>query len=305
MKRFFWRLLLFIVPVFLLFLFTEYKLRTIDSRYLQKRDGLLINSDSIEILVLGNSHADDGINPIFFSKFTYNLANSSQTLLYDDLIVRKYLPLLSKLKYALISLDYHSLYLDIPEDRDFLYDYYYDINIKNKIFLKEQFSFFFFVYSPTIAIDLICKSTNYKLNKGWEGTSNNSIDELSEKRGEISVDFFTNKIYKKIAENKQRIILSKLEALIMFLKSKNVTPILISTPCHSYYYSKLDNEIVLKNDVIINELKIKYHLNYINSLKDREFNSSDFYNADHLNSKGARKYSIFLNDTISKLITNY
>lgn len=305
MKLFLRRLLFFLFPFFILFLLVELKLRTIESiRYVQKKKGLIEFKDSIEILVLGNSHTEDGINPECFSKFTYNLANSAQTISLDKQLIYKYIHVLPKLKYILLNIDYHVFHQNKKEGRDFFYAHYFNLNESNQTYVKENLSFFFFVYSPPIAINLLLHPSNKKLNKGWIGIENSDgNNELTVKKGKERANLLTKQIQKSILKGNQTNYIL-LDTLIHFLKTNQITPILITTPCHPFYINQLNNALLKTTSQQIAELSLKHKTIYVNMLEDKRFDSSDFYNVDHLNSRGATKYSFFLNDTLNNLIWN-
>lgn len=305
MKLFLSRLFIFLLPFIVLLIYVEFKLRTIESiRYVQKKKGLIEFKDSIEILVVGNSHTEDGINPDCFSKFTFNLANSSQTISYDKQLISKYIHSLPKLKFVFLNIDYHVFHQKKKEGRDFFYSYYFNINDSKQIYLKENLSFFFFVYTPPIALNLLLNQPAIKANKGWVGIANRfEKNELSTKKGLERVNSLNKQISTGIRlGNKTNYIL--IDKLIHFLKKQHITPILITTPCHPFYTKKLNNKILKLNSQLTFKLIQKHNVLYINSLKDNRFGSTDFYNVDHLNYKGATKYSFILNDTLNNLIWN-
>ncbi|MBK6700264.1 MAG: hypothetical protein IPG55_10285 [Saprospiraceae bacterium] len=291
MKRFIFKIFLFIMPLILLYIFVEYKLRNIESIYELKRNGLIAQSDSIEILIVGNSHACDGINPLYFKQSAYNLAFGSQTILYDKQLILKYIGILKNLKYVIISLDYPSLYWGFSKDRDFFYYHYYGINIRNKSYFKENFSYFFYVYSPKTSVEILMNNNKLKLVDGWTGYDSTNYSLLTEKLGKKRVESFNADIKNSRQTKEHEYICSELELLIDFLKQKEIIPILITVPCYKYYTVNLDSNILESNLQYINKLKEKYNLVYLNSLNDTSFNASDFYNNDHLNKYGAEKYS--------------
>ncbi len=52
---------------------------------------------------------------------------------------------------------------------------------------------------------------------------------------------------------------------------------------------------------LINELKLKHNIIYYDFQDDKRFSIKDYRNDDHLNVNGAKKYSIIINEIISKL----
>ena len=83
MRHLFFRILLFLIPVIASGILLETFLRQIPNDYTLKREYLDKNSDSVQVLVLGSSHAIHGINPALMNKRSFNAANWSQSLDYD------------------------------------------------------------------------------------------------------------------------------------------------------------------------------------------------------------------------------
>ena len=65
MKLFIKKILLFILPIIIFVISIDSYLRNINSLYQEKNITLKKNADKIEVLILGNSHANYGINPKF------------------------------------------------------------------------------------------------------------------------------------------------------------------------------------------------------------------------------------------------
>ncbi len=295
MKKFLYKFLLFLLPLIALFVFIEFSLRNIDSIYELKRNGIITQSDSIEILIMGNSHANDGINPTCFRLNAYSLANATQSLLYDKELLLKYLPKLKNLKYVIFSIDYPSLYWGFIEERDFFYYNYFGINIRNKSYLKENLSFFFYVYSPLTSIKLLYSNTfinkKNKMINGWTGYDFTNYNTLTREYAVKRVENFNNDIKNSKEHN---YICKEFESLIIYLLDRNITPILITPPCHKYLTECLDSNIQKINSDYIQYLTQKYNLKYLNSEADTAFKSNHFVNVDHLNKIGAEKYTKML-----------
>ena len=89
--RFICRTFLFALLPALLFL-TAYEIayRNIPNSYSLKKEYLDRSADSIDILILGSSHAFYGVNPEYFSLKAFNAANVSQSFDYDARIYNAY-----------------------------------------------------------------------------------------------------------------------------------------------------------------------------------------------------------------------
>ena len=103
MRKFSFNLLFFmsIFAVLVVFPFDIF-LRNMNSLHKEKVRGLLTSKDSIQILILGNSHANYGVDPVQFDIYAYNLANLNQSLYFYIRMTMRYLDLLSIFRYVFI-----------------------------------------------------------------------------------------------------------------------------------------------------------------------------------------------------------
>ena len=92
MKRFILRLSVFAIMLVILLALIELIARKAPNTYKDKERTMLSTlSDSVEVLVLGSSHNFYGLNPQLIKKSCYNLANTSQTIYYDDYLLSRYI----------------------------------------------------------------------------------------------------------------------------------------------------------------------------------------------------------------------
>ena len=92
MKRLILRLSVFAILLVVLLAIIEVIARKAPNTYKDKERIMLSTlSDSVEVLVLGSSHNYYGLNPQLIKKSCYNLANTSQTIYYDDYLMKSYI----------------------------------------------------------------------------------------------------------------------------------------------------------------------------------------------------------------------
>ena len=70
--------------------------RNVPNIYSYKNNYMQDHSDSIEILILGASHTFEGLKADSFSTRTFNMANPSQELEYDEFLLYKYVNICRK-----------------------------------------------------------------------------------------------------------------------------------------------------------------------------------------------------------------
>jgi hypothetical protein len=87
MRRFITKIVLFGIPILLMFIIMELGLRSIPSDYKLKKEYLDANSNKIETLILGSSQTFCGIDPKYFVSKTYNAGYLVQSLDLDFLII--------------------------------------------------------------------------------------------------------------------------------------------------------------------------------------------------------------------------
>lgn len=316
MKLFLKRLLWFIIPIIGSILCIEIYMRSCGSTYDLKLDGIQKDGGKIEVLALGNSHATYAVNPNQFDKYAYNLAAPAQSLYFDKRITLAHLDEMKKLKYVLISVDFHSLYFSSQEIRNVWSYYTYGIEGKNKVpFLSK--SFYLHGFTPRVFLANVKKSVvkngskEVKLTaldldkgvdvftpmyKGWFALDGIDADVMNQSAFKMRADSFNSQVKNSIEREE---VTKDLEDFIVQLKAKNITPILITTPCYLPYTALLNKEIQKKNKLYLEEIGKKYsieHWDYLNL----ELDKSHFFNCDHLNRKGSEVFSKMVSDRINQ-----
>ena len=313
MKIFLKTLFLFSIPCVLFLLFVEIYLRLLPTSYTGKVKGLVSVADSIQLIILGNSHATFGVDPNQMDLYAYNLAQVNQSLYFDKRLTLKYLDKLPKLKVVIITVDFHSLYFSSQGPRDAWSYYGNGIEYKDGLSLLNKYSRIM-GYTPKVTVNLILKSLKKKyktikavdvengvnlshpMTKGWleyTGTHHSAMNESNYR--ERAQDF--NELAKNSEEKMD--VLKDLESFIQLLKFKNITPVLVTLPCYSPYANMLDKTIVAQNEDYLQTLSHKYAISYWNFL-NLPLEEDKFWNCDHLNSEGAKIFSKILNQRITE-----
>jgi hypothetical protein len=301
MKRFLKNIFLFVLTFFFLMAILEAKTRIYKTVMVQKKIYLDKNSDSIEVLILGNSHAGDGVDPTQFNLNTFNAAQGSQSLYYDMEIAKKYLDKMTSLKFVLISIDYHSLYFTYSKEREFLYSYYYGINYKKNNLIKSNISLLLWGFGLKEGFLMMLKKTP-KTVKGWLGYKKTDFSTLNEFSGKKRVERFdkmieSNSVYKGE-------IIESLNEFISLLKCKEIEPVLLTLPCHDFYNQNLNEDTVIQNNIDIENISKLNNIKYLNLLY-KKLPDTCFYNLDHLNRKGALIVSKEINNYIEAIRNEY
>jgi len=309
MKKIFLRLTIFSLPVILSILIIEIRLSSAPTEEYLKKAYFERNLDSIEILVLGSSHAFYGIDPSYFSMRGFNIAFLSQSLFYDSRIVLNYLKRMPKLKAVIITVSYHSLEYQVCDGFGYFHDFpyyqywgfrypeilWYDPRNYSKLlnFYSEGYRVRKMLFKNVIANYSNESRYGYRFNSPVVETADLSEKLVSEQVHVL--DYFC--LHSRIDENIHYLI-----TMIEALKGARVKPILITIPVTSVFDKFANQQRNRFRIAICNSLARTYQVDYLNYYSDSRFGDEDFYDCDHLNYDGAKKFSKILNDTIMSSI---
>ena len=291
---------LLIIPILILILYCEFNLHKIPNSYNQKRRYFEQDLDKIETLILGSSQVLNAINPDFFKEKAFNLANTSQSLYYDKALTERYWAQMPQLKTVCIGIAYFSFFAqleDLDEEwRTFYYDYFWNISCPHtqKLDIRN--------YSLTA---LYGNLTTLKYAfKAWR------IDEapLLRRNGFMPKDTTTEYIIddktgyerflvhqKEKTKGRRAEIEEDLTKFVEKLSQRHIKVVFFSTPLYKTYSQYLNKTDVAENNRIIEALCNQYHLKYWDYSNDSRFLITDFANNDHLNERGAEKFSTIFN----------
>ena len=303
MKKLYFKIVTFLLPVILVWGGLEYFYKTTETNYTFKHKKIIESYNHLEVLVLGNSHALFGINPTYFEKNTFNAANISQSLYFDELILEKHINSLPKLKVIILTISYFSLSQQDNSTEDLWRKYFYkqqmnltvpivsNYNIKNySLALSRRFN-----KSLELIKEYIKKGTVLSCDEkgyGLQDATNIVKDKesishiIANKHENHSLDFSANK--------------KRLQRIITVCKQRGIDVFLVEMPVYKTYYELLDFQKKQKIISVCNELSQKNkNVSYIKLSQHPLFQDSDLRDADHLTNKGAEKCSKLIDSIIN------
>ncbi len=293
MNKFIKKSILFSAPIIIFVLVIEILLRRIPNDYSYKKNYLDKNSDKIETLFLGSSHAFYSINPKYMHSNSFNAAHISQSLDYDIEILKKYENETTKLQYIIVPIDYFSLFnrleTGVESWRIKNYSIYYGFDnsykfkdnseiLNGKLFenIKRIVQFYRF-HKSEVGCNALGWGTkhNSKNNKDLFTTGKAAAKRHAEK---------TNSFFK---EN-----VAIVNEFIAIAKVKKAKVIFYTNPAYKTYTSQLNQEQLQKTYTTIKSItNSSPNVYYYDFLTDASFIKEDFFDADHLNEIGAKKFS--------------
>lgn len=294
MKRFVFKIFLFLIPLAVLVAGIEYYVRSIPNSYGYKYEYMKKNAGKIRTLVLGSSHAYRAFNPEYLPAPAFNLAYSSQDLKRDCYLLEHFIGSMDSLEYVILSFSYHTM----PEVME-------DVS-QAKILLK-----YYGIYMGYPGVDFPMELTvpgwidkvlmhlkgEKVLNCDSLGFGNDmkSAVEITERDAKSTLAYHTYASKDRVGEN-----MGFLERMSGILESRGVKFVLVTTPVVEEYFINMSSEqygLMLES---VCELKRKFsNVIYINMIHDSRFGHDDFRDADHLNVAGAVKLTKIISDTLT------
>ncbi|NRD24576.1 DUF1574 family protein [Winogradskyella litoriviva] len=300
MKKFITYTVFFICPVIIIMVVMEFALRQIPNDYKLKSEQIELKKEAIETLILGSSHSMYGFNPEYFTNEAYNLSHVSQSIDLDYLLLQKYINELPKLKTIVIRLSYTTLHEQLGETseawRQKDYNLYYDLDISNTLKFNSEVLSIKLKNNIKRLRDYYLKNENpiSVENSGWAFFNKTKLNKSLDELGVMVAKKHTAKNDKLVEEN-----ITYLEKIVKLCGKQNVKVIIVTLPAYKSYRAHLNKSQLEK--VISTGVKMYNNYSncsYLNLIQDENFNENDFYDADHLNTNGAKKLSLFLDDFI-------
>ena len=263
--------------------------------------GLKLNP-STNIIVFGDSHSAAAFDPEFISN-SQNLSNWGESIFFTYYKLKRLIENNPEHKEltVILALSYHSLY----KDRENMYD-----SIQRPKIIQEYYSLL-----DDDGLDILKrKGTEYWLTKmkfdlGVPFNFKTNLEKYQGKVPFFTAGFEVNKTSHDVSiahailklkdhfENKQNpemssLLLAYLNNTIQLAKENNIRIVIANTPLYKYYRDVVPN-IVLSDykrtiDKITDENPSTRFFDFTNSISD----STLFFDTDHLNAAGARRFSI-------------
>lgn len=305
MKKFTKSFVFFMAPIFIIGIFSEKMLRRIPNDYSYKKKYLDENSKNINILFLGNSHVFLGINPLYIKGKSFNAAHVAQSLDFDLKILEKYKNRWDNLQFLIVRIDYTSLYSNLETAEKWRlknYSLYYDIKtnnngIENSEVFQNRMSFNINRLYQFYVKD---KSSISCTKLGWGTSYNSKFNHDLFKTGKTAA-----KSHRAKNNNLFNYNIGVLKQIIQFAKSNKTRIIFVTSPVYKSYVENLDkNQLNNSINVAFKFSRIFPNVTYINFMTDKTFNKEDFFDADHLNEIGAKKWSLKIDSLINALKYN-
>ena len=308
MKRFLFRVLLPVVVVLsLLFVSGEFYMRSLPNDFKTKNLYLENNAQELKIMVLGTSTVSMGIKPSYFEiQPAYNFAYASQNLEYNYWILSKCFDQMDSLKYVIMDMSFGQPWNSgesIAPKRNKFYRIYYGYpELSIKLEMSSPVKELFHRIMPSNGKEAYQTIDNDGYQSGYY--EDIPYDEQIWKASvEWSIDYYSKLIHNEQAMMKYKRSVDIMGKIINKCQEKNVKVVLVTPPAMSMYYDKMDNYQRETMYHVADSLSDAFdNVVYWDFMKaDSLFTVDEFYNPTHLNPRGAKKFTLMLNDSINNL----
>jgi hypothetical protein len=305
-RRFFLKTLALGIPFALFLGAYEFRAsRVHPNSFSVKKAFLERQTQDVEVLVLGSSHAYYDVLPGLLGRPAFNLADVSQSFFYDRALLKKYLGQMPSLQLVVLPVSYFSLGYQLDDGVERWRSYYYykfyglhhrdwrqDWNVRNfsDYFLcNEQLGGTRNVFFGKIK-DV---SADYDPSGGWTNRVANKAGEKPLSLSE-SAQVALKRHHDLMKSQHVQENVTILEDIIRELKVRGIKLVLVTPPVTRYYSDGMNAGQYQQMQDILKRLSSNYGVNYFNYGFDSKFSDEDYYDSDHLNLHGARKFSLLL-----------
>ena len=298
---FLYKVLMFCMFILVGLCYVEFRIRKIPNIFSFKRNNLEKNLKNIEVLIVGNSETQYGINPIYLSKKAFNLSQSGEHIIYTNEILHKYIAEMPKLKCIVISNSYFSFYRErnfqVEENLLVAYNYYHYWGVNpTKLSVFDVNKYVVSLYSSNVFLEILFHNINYYIQNqyvnGWASFKGTEWNSLTKKAASAII-----KDHEKLMEIRDlNENIKTYQSLLDLCKKRDVEVYILNTPKHSFYVNAMNHYYLESNrDIVRKLLRASPSTKYIDYSTDSRFLDTDFYNLNHLNQDGAKKLSVIFN----------
>ena len=300
MRPFFLRLALFLLPLLLAATATELYVRSLPNSYRIKRQAMERMEDSVETIVLGNSHAFSGIRPELLPGPAVNLANVSQTLDLDLLLLEHYAPHCPRLRQVILTVDNSNLF-DLPmsqTDEWFRCGYY-----RRYMHLGPY-------HRPRYWLELFhFESTCGKIQKwnqqrcpectdlGWQTDNRLELKNQAEwqtTQVEKTLARHTCHDWQQAQENRKAVL-----SIARYCRDHDIQLWIVGTPVSPAYAAGIPVPQQSFIEATRRDAALQYRAHVLDFAPDKTFDPDDYFDPDHLAHEGAAKFTLLLGSCLS------
>jgi len=305
MKRFCVKLAVFLFLLLGILALLEAGFRHKPNIFKDKFNGLSSNADKVEVLFLGHSHTDEGIDPKVMEHVGYNMGFGYQNVYFDCYLLKHFIDRMTSLKCVVISASFIHIYDPLPDLKDLngenlfntiKYHLYCELDSvkQDRIpILDPKYNLEIFNNPPRAYIE----NFKYYLGKRPQGDGNVTVSEdYLNKDGEYYASAHFGKEDRPYSKPHNYYIYKEMAQIC---QSRNIPFVLVLFPSwHTYLDNVPNNQVEVTNYLLSELTKECSNCTVLDYSRDGRFDSSEFRDANHLNRKGAAKMTRILENQL-------
>ncbi len=272
-----------------------------NNQYIVKKRLLAAAASEVEVLVLGSSYGYYDILPEYLGGKAFNLAATSQSIYYDTELTLKYLDKLPALKSVVVPISDFTLEVQLDDGieswRCYFYSYFYSLPQRNRHMAGDVRNFsLYFLYGRDYPFDyneMIDQDVAREFTK-WGGLAGDDSAPASDQKLRDTAAGALVRHTRAMNPANLPINFALLEKMDTALQKRKVRLILVTTPVTPYYRSGIQPAAYAQTQAAIAAFCRQHGASYGDYLADDRFTLEDFLDGDHLNHRGAVKFSQFL-----------
>jgi hypothetical protein len=291
MRKFLFRVVFFLIPVFCMLAVIEWYMRTIPNTYRMKNEWMLRNAHGVKTLILGNSHGYFALKPSAVGDSIFNLCNVSQRLEQDYFLLCHYADRYDALKQVILVADNSNLF-DVPMECDeparvTYYQLYmgyrahsmlsqYGFELSNAGYFHQKLRYHY--QGQSVMCDSLGWGNNYVV-------ADRNPDDFLYKN--VREHLFVNWEY--TYRNRDYV-----DSIASWCQQHQVKLILLQTPVCKDYTRKAPAWQLQWVNAMTDSCCAKYGSVKCDYSRDARLSDNDFFDSDHLSDQGACKFSAIL-----------
>lgn len=299
---------LLITGLFLLMLIVfELLMLLVPNRYSYKYNYVKDHVNDIEILLLGNCHIEDAINPELIGSEAFNMAISGRGEAYDRELAKRFIPQMRNLKVVIMQLDYRSFGLGREKHNPRDYKKHGGFESTYKCMYKKYMKLDvdpWWYWSEIIHSELNYKERIWMNKKAAiECASSGFVQLMDSTKNEVWQNWDLPRIYDTsipVDQSKYEELYGCYHTIAELTAAKNVRLILLGTPMMKTYQDDMVPEVEGEIRTFVARLqKVCPNVEYYDYTRDSLFIPEDFHDASHLGESGTVKFSKIVRNIIN------
>ena len=313
------RLLVFCLPILLVWAVLELWPANVPNSCSAKRQRLEALAKEVDTLILGSSRAYYGIAPKQLTGCAFNLANVSQSLYYDDRLMTLVLPELPKLSRVIIEIQDTSLFFQLQESKEDWRQYYYQQEwhipppeLKDRLDIRMWSRFALptgELYRSSLrkALFAVVRGRGKEFvpdvtpdtemdDRGWRSPTDKEPSPQNLSAASLAITLARHRSVMKAIN--EPVNLAYLSHLLSVLRERNIEVVFITMPVWGAYSEKMDAEYWDRAQADLEQLTKKYGARYLSFLSMPQLDPEDYWDVDHLSPRGAIRFTEWLNSKL-------